>query len=128
MRRNTRGFIYLDIVIALFIFGLGFVVVVGIVNAAYLKNSHTTNYLKAINLASSAMDTTLSIIEEDASSVAVYLNGQVSNQAGSYDVNIRAEWENVDLGLINVTVAVDWMERGNSKKYLLYRLYHLSKL
>lgn len=127
MRRNTLGFIYLDIVIALFIFGLGFVVMVGIINAAYLKNSHTTNYLKAINLACSAMDTTLSILEKDASSAAVYLNNHVSNNVGSYNVDIRAEWKNTDLGLINVTVAVDWMERGNSKKYLLYRIYHLSE-
>ncbi|UWG95735.1 hypothetical protein LPY66_12510 [Dehalobacter sp. DCM] len=123
MRSKAHGFVYLDIIVALFIFGLGFAVIFGSVQASYLKQSHTERYLDAVNLASSTLNEVVDDVDEDPAAAAAYLEGEHKHVVGFYNVVIKTEWAEADL--LSVTVEVTWLEQGRNKNYHVQSLCHV---
>ncbi|NLL52235.1 MAG: hypothetical protein GX248_05965 [Peptococcaceae bacterium] len=117
----NRGFIFLDIVFALFIFSIGLLTVMSFHNSAVHAQQRAENYLEAVNLASSAVDYTVADLE--AGNVSVDPNGQEEEeQIGKFGrrVVIRQETEDI----LEISVEVSWLERGKSRSYLLQCLYY----
>lgn len=119
----NKGYILLDILIGLFIFGLGFAVILGVINTAALARGETDNYLQAVNLAGSKMDELLSNLEEDNSYRYSFLPGEVKDNVGPFERIIKAEWDSADLLLL--TVQIKWIERGEVRDYLLESLFYV---
>lgn len=122
-RKSGKGFILLDVLIGLFIFGLGFAVITGVINTAALAGGEAQNYLQAVNLASSTMDELLNLLEIDNSSQYAYLGKEGKEQVGTFEKLIKMEWESVDLLL--VTVEIKWKEKGEVRNYLLESLFYV---
>lgn len=122
---SNKGYILLDILIGLFIFGLGFTVIIGLTSIAALAKGQTDNYLDAINLASSTMDEILSDLEEDSSFSNLYLSINVKDRIGTFERAVKSEWESSNLLLI--LVEIKWVEKGQDREYLLESLYYVQE-
>jgi hypothetical protein len=122
---SSKGYILLDILVGLFIFGVGFSATLGIINTAVLARGQADNYLQAVNLASSSMDETLNNLGGNSACKYTYLSGEVSNTIGNFERVIKAEWDSIDLLLL--TVEVRWMEKGEIREYILESLFYVQE-
>jgi|GEM_PF-3309263 len=119
----NKGFIFLDILFALLIVSVGFLVVIGLNNSTAQTQLRAENYLQAVNLASSAMDQTLTDLE--AGIINLDFNGlplEEKKQIGKYERNLAIRAASEDM--LEITVEIVWSERGNRKNYVLYSLYY----
>ncbi|NLM22061.1 MAG: hypothetical protein GX207_10025 [Peptococcaceae bacterium] len=118
---SNRGFIFLDIVFALFIFGVGLMAVVSFHNSAAQAQQRAENYLQAVNLASSAVDYTVAHLE--TGSLSVDPNGlEEEEQIGKFGRRLVIRQETQDI--LEISVEVSWLERGKIRNYLLQCLYY----
>ncbi|HHV63647.1 MAG TPA: hypothetical protein GXX46_01000 [Peptococcaceae bacterium] len=125
LKTSDQGYLLLDILVGLFIFGLGFAVILGVINTAALANGQSSNYLQAVNLGTSAMDEILAKLKEDNSFRYAYLGVVQKEKVGNYWRTIKMEWDSIDLLLI--TVRVEWMERGEGRDYYLESLFYVQE-
>ncbi len=123
--RDKRGYILLDILIGLFIFGLGFLVVMGLIQTSALSYQQSHNIQEAVNLAGSTLEQVITDINQDSMNQYLYLDGKVCDVVGKYRRKIKAEWETVDLLLL--TVEIRWMEKNEEKNYDVKSLYYVQE-
>ncbi|MGI6449526.1 MAG: type IV pilus modification PilV family protein [Desulfitobacteriia bacterium] len=123
LKNSHQGYLLLDILVGIFIFSLGFAVILGIINSAALANAQSNHYLQAVNLASSAMDELLAKLEEDSVFCYTYLAGADVEKIGNFTQTINMVWETADLLL--VTVQMEWPERGEVRDYYLESLFYV---
>ncbi len=119
--RNS-GYILLDILLGLFILGMGLAVILGLNNSTVLKSGQVDSSLQAVNLASSTLDELLCEFDEDKSYIDKYTSVEVKDTYGIFERIIRAEWKTMNLVLL--TVKIEWLERGISKEYYLESYYY----
>lgn len=122
MPTADRGYIMLDIVLGLFIFGMGFAAVWGLNTAAVIGSAQLDSSLKAINLASSTVDELYCRFGDDRAYIDYYCSVEVNDRVERFDRSITAQWETMDLLLL--TVEIRWLERGVSKDYSLESYYY----
>lgn len=120
-----RGYILLDILVALFIIGFGLAVSLGVIDTAALANAQAENSLQAINLAASQMDQVIYNLKVNNCCPDEYLTGSISKRCGRFESMIGAKWDSA--GLLLVTVRIQWLERGELREYLLESLCHVQE-
>jgi len=121
-KRQNCGYILLDILLGLFILGMGLAVIWSVNNAAVMKSGQTDSSLQAINLASSTLDELHCIFSEDITTINHYTSMEVKDSYGIFERAITAEWKTMDLLLLTVTI--QWLEKGVSKEYCLESYYY----
>ncbi len=122
-KNGSGGYIFLDIILGLFIFGLGFVIVLSVTNAAALAEAQAENYLQAVNLASSAMDEMLDNLDSDSSYGETYPIVGTEEKIGKFKQKINVGWESDSI--LWITVEVIWNERSETRNYLLHSLFYV---
>lgn len=121
-KSDNYGYILLDILLGLFILGIGLAVIWGLNNSTVLKSGQVDSSLQAVNLASSTLDELLCEFDEDKSYIYKYSSVEVKDRFGLFERIIRAEWKTMNLVLL--TVEIEWPERGVSKEYCLESYYY----
>lgn len=121
-KSDNYGYILLDILLGLFILGIGLAVIWGLNNSTVLKSGQVDSSLQAVNLASSTLDELLCEFDEDKSYIYKYSSVEVKDRFGLFERIIRAEWKTMNLVLL--TVEIEWLERGVSKEYCLESYYY----
>lgn len=121
--KSTKGYILLDILIGIFILGLGFAAVLSLLNGAALAGGRAGLSLQAVNLAVSTMDELDKSLEMRSSDSYLFLAGQPSERIGGLERTVRAEWDSPDLLL--VTVEIKWLEGKRVREYFLESLVYV---
>ena len=119
---KNNGYILLDILLGLFILGMGLAVIWGLNNSTVLKSGQVDSSFQAINLASSTLDELLCIFDEDKAYIDNYTSVEVTDRIGLFERGIGAEWKTMNLVLL--TVKIKWLEREVSKEYCLESYYY----
>lgn len=119
---KNNGYILLDILLGLFILGMGLAVIWGFNNSTVMKSAQVDSSFQAINLASSTLDELLCRFDEDNSYIDNYTSVEVTDRIGRFERIVRAEWKTMNLVLL--TVEIKWLESGVSKKYNLESYYY----
>jgi len=114
---NDKGYIILDVLLGIVIFGLGFAAAWKMNISALLMDGQTDNLFQAINLAESTIEELHSDLLDDNGLADLYSMREIREQIGRFSRTIRADWETTDLLLIQVEI--EWVERECSKKYCL---------
>lgn len=115
----------LDVLIGLFIFSLGFAVMLALINTAYIKNSHTDHTLQAVNLASSTVEEITAVLLDDPSAVYRYLSGTTRDESGLFTRMVCCEWDSPNL--LKITVKISWTELEDQKEYKLSYLHYIAE-
>lgn len=123
MRSLNRGYVLLDILIGLFILGLGFAVIQGLTQSAALSYAQSHNLLQAANLAGSTIHSVTSDLKKDPAVKYAYFNQEGLDQVGKYQRQVSVQWDTPDLLLI--TVEVGWPELGEFRNYRLESLCYV---
>jgi hypothetical protein len=118
--KADRGYILLDILMGLFIFGLGFTVILGLMQTAALGGAQAHNLLEAVNVATSALEETTGSIMANPDAAYAFLDQGVKGQTGLFRKTVTAHWEQNDL--LRITVEINWAELGQSRNYRLESL------
>lgn len=121
-KSDNYGYILLDILLGLFILGIGLAVIWGLNNSVVLKSGQVDSSLQAVNLASSTLDELLCEFDEDKNYIDKYTSVEVKDRYGFFERIISAEWKTMNLVLL--TVEIEWLDRGVSKEYCLERYYY----
>lgn len=120
---RQRGFVLFDVLMALFLFGLGFAALYGLKEAAYAETRAAISLTEAANVAQAQLETLLSHSwTENISSGQVIPGGLVARKDGPFQVQTTAAWGEVPW-LLNVKVLVDWPEGQTRRSYELEGLY-----
>lgn len=114
----------LDVLLALFLFSLGFAVLFGLTEGAIAQSRQASTLMEGANLAQKTMDQ-LAIHDwrDNFARQACILDGTVEGQEGKFQWIIRANWEDEMLQLLRVSVEVFWIEKGSYSQYKLESLY-----
>ncbi|NLI91854.1 MAG: hypothetical protein GX434_06480 [Peptococcaceae bacterium] len=116
----NKGYILLEILMGLFLFGLGFTVILGLIQTVALANGQAHNLLEAVNLAGSTTEEITYHIKQDRLNTYSYLSGELCDQAGMFRRTIRTKWDSPDV--IWISVEIQWTELGEHRNYSLESL------
>jgi len=125
MEDKKKGFVLLDVLTGLFIFSLGFAVMLALINTAYIKNSHTDHTLQAVNFASSTVEEITAVLLDDPSAVDRYLNGVAQDESGRFSRTVCCEWDSPNL--LKISVKISWTELKDQKEYNLTYLHYIAE-
>ncbi|MCM1566946.1 MAG: hypothetical protein FNP40_05225 [Dehalobacter sp. 4CP] len=125
MNAKKKGFVLLDVLTGLFIFSLGFAVMLALINTAYIKSSHTDNTLQAVNLASSTAEEITAVLLDDPSAVYHYLSGTTRDESGQFSRTVCCEWDSPNL--LKISVKINWTELEDQKEFKLTYLHYITE-
>lgn len=112
-----------DVLLALFLFSLGFVVIFGLTEGAVSESRQASSLMEGANLAQKIMDQLAIHGWRDNLARQVCIpGGTVEGHEGKFQWIIRSEWDDIPQ-LLRVSVEVFWKEQGNSSMYKLESLY-----
>lgn len=119
----TQGYVLFDVLLALFLFSLGFAVLFGLTEGAVTKSRQASSLMEGANLAQKVMDR-LAIHDwrENLAQQACIPGGTVEGHEGKFQWIIRSDWDSIPQ-LLRVSVEVFWQEKGNYSQYKLESLY-----
>lgn len=120
---KDRGYVLFDVLLALFLFSVGFAALFSLTEGAFSEARQAAGLLEGANLAQEMMDgLTVRGWRENIASGDCLPGGAITGQGGSYHWTIRTEWEDIP-NLLRVTIDVSWSERGKISSYKLESLY-----
>ncbi|MBP1759708.1 MAG: hypothetical protein H6Q63_625 [Firmicutes bacterium] len=109
--------------LALFLFSLGFAVLFGLTVEAVSESRRAMNLMEGANFAQETMDRLAANAWDDNIAQSVCIpGGIVEGTEGKLHWLIRSEWHDIP-DLLKVSVEVRWTERGNPFQYKLESLY-----
>lgn len=121
--KASQGYVLFDVLLALFLFSLGFAVLFGLTEGAVSEARQASTLMEGANLAQKIMDRlAVQIWSENIASQACIPGGTVEGHEGKFRWLIHSEWEDIPQ-LLRVSVEVRWVERGNPPWYKLESLY-----
>lgn len=119
----SRGYVLFDVLLALFLFSLGFAVVFGLTEGAVNESRQGAARLEGANLAQKVMDQLAAHSWRDnLARQACIPGGRVEGQEGKFSWIICSEWDDLPQ-LLRVSVEVIWNEQGDSSRFKLESLY-----
>ena len=119
----SQGYVLFDVLLALFLFSLGFAVLFGLTEGAVSEARQASTLMEGANLAQEIMDRlAVQTWSENIASQACIPGGTVEGHEGEFGWLIHSEWEDIPQ-LLRVSVEVRWVERGNHPWYKLESLY-----
>ncbi|HHY27464.1 MAG TPA: hypothetical protein GX523_12130 [Desulfitobacterium dehalogenans] len=122
---DEKGFVLLDVILALFLFTVGFVALYGLSENALAEAGQALRLTEAANHAQSIMETLGA--ESWLDSIhrgRIIPGGEVEGAEGLFRWKVHADWDIPD-ELLRVKVEVSWPEQGNVQSYALESLYAL---
>lgn len=123
-RANTSlGYVLVDVLLALFLFSLGFAVLFGLTERAIAESRQASDLMEGANLAQKIMDR-LAIHDwrDNLDREACIPGGTVEGHEGRFKWIIHSNW--VDMPqLLRVSVEVFWKGNENYSQYKLESLY-----
>lgn len=111
------GYIFLDVLIGILLFGLGITVMMSLTNTAVLAEEEAVNYLAAVNLAGSSLDQTMSTLQTDLDTRNVLPGQAVTDQVGRYERLTQVDWDSEEL--LKISIRIQWLEKGENRNYSL---------
>ena len=121
--KDSQGYVLFDVLLALFLFSLGFAVLFGLTEGAVSEARQAATLMEGANLAQKKLDQLAIHAWNDNIARQVCLpGGTVEGNEGEFQWRIASEWDDIPQ-LLRVSVEVRWIERGNLTKYKLESLY-----
>lgn len=121
--KTSQGYVLFDVLLALFLFSLGFAMIFGLTEGTISEARQATTLMEGANLAQKKMDQLAAHAWRDnIAQQACIPGGTVEGQEGIFRWMIHSEWEDCPQ-LMRVSVEVRWTERGNPYQYKLESLY-----
>ena len=120
---DKQGYILLDVLLALFLFSLGFAVLFGLTEGALYESRQGATLLEGANLAQKKMDQLAVQVWNNNITRQDYLpDGTVEGNEGQFHWLIVSDWDDTPQ-LLRISVEVRWSEGGNPAWYKLESLY-----
>lgn len=121
--KASQGYVLFDVLLALFLFSLGFAVLFGLTEGALFESRQATTLMEGANLAQKKLDQLAVHAWSDNIARQACIPGQtVEGNEGKYHWLIASNWDDIPQ-LLRVSVEVRWTERGNPAWYKLESLY-----
>ena len=123
--RRQGGFALFDVLMALFLFSLGFAAVYGLRESTYAETRTAIMQTEAVNLAQTQLESLLAHSWSENLRLKRVIPGEVlENTNGFYNLQTEAAWTAVP-GLLKVKVRIDWPEGVKRRNYELEGLYYV---
>lgn len=121
--KTSPGYVLFDVLLALFLFSLGFAVLFGLTEGAVSEARQAANLMEGANLAQKKLEQ-LAVHNWGDNIVrqACIPAGTVEGQEGKFHWLIVSNWDDSPQ-LLRISVEVLWTERGNPALYKLESLY-----
>lgn len=121
--KNSQGYVLLDVLLALFLFSLGFAVLFGLTEGAVSEARQASNLMEGANLAQKKLEQlAVHAWSANITRQACIPGGTVEGNEGKYHWLIVSKWADTPQ-LLKISVEVLWTERGNPAGYKLESLY-----
>jgi len=121
--KDSQGYVLFDVLLALFLFSLGFAVLFGLTEGAVSEARQASTLMEGANLAQEIMDRlAVQIWSDNIARQACIPGGTVEGHEGKFRWLIVSNWDDIPQ-LLRVSVEVRWAERGNPAWYKLESLY-----
>ncbi|WP_052090781.1 hypothetical protein [Desulfosporosinus sp. HMP52] len=121
--RSNEGYVLLDVLLALFLFSLGFAVLFQLTSEALSESRKAMNLIEGANLAQGKMDQLAVRNWRDNIARRDCIPGSiVEGRDGKFQWQISSDWHDIPQ-LLKVSVKVMWSERGKPYQYKLESLY-----
>lgn len=121
--RSTDGYVLIDVLLALFLFSVGFGVLFELTSGALSEARRALTLMEGANLAQGKMDQLAAHKWNDNISQRECIPGSVvEGREGKFRWQISSEWHDTPQ-LLKVSVEVTWSEQGNPYGYKLESLY-----
>ena len=118
-----QGYVLFDVLLALFLFSLGFAVLFGLTEGALSEARQASTLLEGANLAQKKLDQlAVHAWSDNITQQACIPGGTVEGNEGKFRWIIASDWDDSPQ-LLKVSVEVRWTERGNPSWYMLESLY-----
>ncbi len=112
-----------DVLLALFLFSLGFAVLFGLTEGAVSEARQAASLMDGANLAQKKLEQlAVHAWRANIATQACIPGGTVEGNEGKFHWVIVSNWDDIPQ-LLRVSVEVRWTERGNSARYKLESLY-----
>lgn len=124
MRRTLdRGFVLLDVVLALFLFTFGFAALFGLSESALGETEQALRLTEAANYAQNIMES-LAVEPwlDNINEGRCIPGGAVEGREGLFHWKVYSAWDIPD-ELLRVRVEISWLEQGRMQSYELESLY-----
>ncbi|MDR3541833.1 MAG: hypothetical protein P4L69_12825 [Desulfosporosinus sp.] len=123
--KASRGYVLFDVLLALFLFSIGFAVLYGLTESAVSEARQAASLLEGANLAQKKMDQlAVHSWADNIAQQACLPGGTVEGNEGKFHWLIVADWDDLPQ-LLRVSVEVRWIERGSPGCYKLESLYEV---
>ena len=123
--QSSKGYILLDVLLAVFLFSLGFAALYGLSEGALNETREAASLAAAANLAQSRMEELAAHgWRETINSQACIPGGTVEGSEGAFHWIIRANWDDIPQ-LLRVNVEVRWFEQGVPVSYQIESLFEV---
>lgn len=120
---GKQGYILLDVLLALFLFSLGFAVLFGLTEGALYESRQGAALLEGANLAQKKLDQlAVRVWDHNFARQDCIPDGIVEGNEGKFHWLIVSNWDDTP-ELLRITVEVRWNEGGNPAWYKLESLY-----
>ncbi|MFZ3132163.1 MAG: hypothetical protein WA125_13990 [Desulfosporosinus sp.] len=121
--KASQGYVLFDVLLALFLFSLGFAVLFGLTEGAVSEARQASTLMEGANLAQEIMDRLAVRNWSDNIARQVCIpGGTVEGNEGKFRWLIVSNWDDLPQ-LLRISVEVRWVEMGNPAWYKLESLY-----
>lgn len=121
---GEKGFVLLDVLLALFLFTLGFGALFGLSQGALREAEQALRLTEAANCAQSILESLAAESWSDNIQEGRCIpGGEVEGRDELLRWKIISQWEIAEV-LLRVRVEVSWLEQGVVQSYTLESLYH----
>lgn len=122
---NEKGFVLLDVILALFLFTVGFAALYGLSEKALSEADQALCLTEAANHAQNIMETLgAESWRDNIRRGSCIPGGEVEGSEGFFRWRVYSDWDIPD-ELLRVKVEVSWLEQGSIQSYTLESLYAL---
>lgn len=122
-KKNIQGYVLLDVLLAVFLFSLGFAVLFGLTEGAVSEARQAATLMEGANLAQKKIDQLAVHAWDDNIARQVCIpGGTVEGNEGNFHWLIVSNWDDLPQ-LLRVRVEVRWSEQGYPANYKLESLY-----
>lgn len=122
---DSRGYVLFDVLMAIFLFGIGFAALAGLTESYLRETRQASNFTEAVNIAQKNLEFLAGHKWDENIAQGRCIPGSVvQGDEGRFHWSISCEWDTLP-DLLQVSVRVDWFEERQMKNYLLETAYHV---
>lgn len=122
---KISGYVLLDVLMAIFLFAIGFLVLYGLVEGAIRETQQAANLNQAANIAQGVLeDLNSRPWPENLAEGACVPGGLVEGQEGNYRWSLQTNWDTLPT-LLRLNLEINWQDQGQIRKYSLESLYNV---